>query len=70
MKRRTLLMITNVILAVLMTTQIASGLLGHSLPRTAFVLLHKRGAYLLLAVIVVHVALNWTWVRSSFLSRK
>jgi len=70
MKRQTLLKITNGVLAALMTTQAASGLLHARLSADTFELVHEHGAYLLIAAVVVHVVLNRAWIRSAFSRHK
>jgi hypothetical protein len=66
MTRNGLLKAVNAVLAVLVVTQTASALLAGTIGHEAFEVVHKGGGALLLALIVVHVALNWNWVKMSF----
>ncbi len=66
MKRNDALKIVNPILAVLVTSQILTGVLGPSLPYQAFEILHKGGGYLLAATAVLHLILNWNWVKANY----
>jgi hypothetical protein len=55
------------ILAVLLVNQILTGMFGTSLPPTAFDVLHRGGAVVLLVAAGAHVVLNWAWVRANYL---
>ena len=70
MRKNDALKIVNVILAVLISTQMLSGFLGGSLPMQAFDIVHRGGAIILLLCILVHVVLNWTWIKSSYFKTK
>jgi len=66
MNKKTALKIVNVVIAVLILNQAASvGLRGLIGPE-AFELLHEGGGALLLLGVVIHVILNWGWVRATF----
>jgi hypothetical protein len=69
MQRNTFLKILNPVFGVLMLNQIASGLLREFLPYEVFVILHKRGGLVLAVIAVLHVILNWGWVKASFFRR-
>ena len=70
MTKATALKILNPILALLFLNQAATGLLADELPREAFEILHEGGAYLLIAGVVLHVFLNWNWVKATFFPKK
>ena len=55
------------ILAILLLNQILSGMFGRSLPAGGFDLLHRKGAWILLVVAVLHVILNWAWIKANYL---
>ena len=68
--KATALKVVNVILALVFLNQAATGLLRDSLSREAFVILHQNAGIVLVACVVVHVVLNWNWVRSALLKRR
>jgi protein-S-isoprenylcysteine O-methyltransferase Ste14 len=55
------------VLAVLAVNQILTGVFGMSLPPSAFNVLHRGGGFVLLAAAVLHVLLNWGWVKANYL---
>jgi hypothetical protein len=57
------------ILAILSVNQILSGMFGMSLSHATFDILHRGGATALLVAAGLHVALNWTWIRASYLKK-
>ena len=69
MKRNTMLKIVNPVLGVLFINQILSGVFGPALFRIspkAFEILHKDGGFVFAAVAVIHLILNWNWVKANF----
>ena len=70
MRKNTVLKILNPILAILIVTQVLSGMLGFRLPVDVFEVVHKGGGAVLSAGIVLHVVLNWSWVRVNLLFGK
>ncbi len=70
MQKNAVLKILNTILAVLVVTQALSVIFGEQLSHKAFEVIHKGGGALLLIGIVLHVVLNWSWVRASLLARR
>ncbi len=68
MRKNTALKILNPILAILIVTQVLSGVLGFRLSFEVFNVVHKGGGAVLSAAIVLHVVLNWSWVRTNLLS--
>ena len=69
MKRNTMLKIVNPILGVLVINQILTGIFGMSLSREAFEILHKDGGFVLAGAAVLHLILNWNWVKANFFKR-
>ena len=69
MKRNTMLKIVNPVLGILFINQILSGVFGRSLSREAFEILHKDGGFVFAAVAVIHLILNWNWVKANFFKR-
>jgi len=68
MSKQTALKIVNPLLVVLLLNQATTGLLHEKLPRETFELLHS-GGWLLVLVSILHLALNWNWVKAAFLRR-
>ncbi len=62
MPKNTTLRILNPLLALLMLSQLLSGLWRPHLSPEAFMWLHTRGGVALLAAVMLHVAANWDWV--------
>jgi protein-S-isoprenylcysteine O-methyltransferase Ste14 len=69
MKRHSALRILNPILALLLLNQIIVGLFHLSLPHNAFEILHQGGGIILAAAALLHVILNWNWVKVNFIIR-
>ena len=66
MEKRTALKFINMIIAILILNQASSAFLRGLMGREAFELLHQGGGILLLIGIIIHVILNWGWVKSTF----
>lgn len=64
------LKVVNPVLGVLLVSQLVTGLVGDSLPHEVFEVLHEGGGIALVAMAVLHVILNWSWVRANYLRRK
>lgn len=69
MTRTTALKIVNPILGILALNQIVTGLFGEDLPPETFEILHEGGGILFAVTALIHLALNWGWVRSNFTTR-
>ena len=65
MKRNTALKILNPILGLLALNQIFTGVLGGILP-PFFMSIHKTGGITFATGAVLHVTLNWNWVKANF----
>ena len=66
MKRNAALKVLNPILGILMANQILTGLFHEALPHEAFEILHEGGGVVLAGAAILHVILNWNWVRANF----
>lgn len=66
MKRNLALKILNPILGVLVLNQILTGVFADDLPPKAFELLHANGGILVAAAALLHVTLNWSWVKMTY----
>jgi len=70
MMRNSVLKVLNPILGVLLVSQVVTGLLHGSLSHEAYEILHEGGGILFAVTAVMHVILNWNWVKANFLRRK
>ena len=70
MKKGNLLKVLNLILGILIINQALTGALRERLSNATFEYLHKGGALLLVAGIVIHLIKNWTWVKAVYFSKK
>ena len=70
MTRSTALKVLNPILGLLFISQAATGILHDLLPHEVFEISHGVGGLLLVIAAVIHVILNWSWVKATFLKRK
>lgn len=66
MSKKTVLKLINIIIAVLILNQAISAILRGLIGRDAFEVLHEGGGVLLLIGVIIHVILNWGWVRMQF----
>jgi len=69
MNRAKILEYINPIIAILIVSQLISALLSDILPQEIFEAWHKGGGLLLFIGIIVHLVLNWAWVKSTYLKR-
>ncbi len=70
MNKNLLLKIINPILLILFISQACSGLFHHSLSHKMFEIVHEGGGIILVGISLVHLILNWGWVRGNFLKIK
>ena len=66
MKRNSALKMVNPILGILFVNQIVTGLIHGRLSYETYEVLHGGGGILLALVAVLHVILNWNWIRASY----
>jgi len=66
MKKLTKLKITNVILLILFLCQATTGLAHPLIEDELFEILHPSVGILLIITGIVHIVLNWGWVKSNF----
>jgi len=70
MKRNTALKILNPVLAVLLINQVLTGLFGRELSHEAFEIFHRKAALVLAAFVVLHLILNFNWIKASYFKTK
>lgn len=69
MKKAAALKAVNALLGLAFLVQVVTALLHDQLPYEVFRGIHVVGGYLMAACVVVHVALNWGWIRANYLKR-
>ncbi|HOV33319.1 MAG TPA: DUF4405 domain-containing protein [Candidatus Hydrogenedens sp.] len=69
MKKSKMLKITNIVLLLLFVNQALSGLFNDFISRGLFELLHEFGGIVLIITVLIHLILNWGWIRSTFFKR-
>jgi len=69
MNRTNMLKYINPVIAILIVSQLISALLSDILSKEIFEAWHKGGGLLLFIGILVHLVLNWRWVKSTYLKR-
>lgn len=70
MKRNSILKVLNPILALLFLNQILTGMLNEVIPKGAYEFFHEGGGTILTFAVILHVILNWNWVKATFLKKK
>lgn len=68
MKKFTL-KVLNPIIALLILNQVFSALLHGALSQKLFGKIHETGGFLLFIGIAIHVLLNWSWVKTTYLKK-
>ena len=69
MKKNTVLKIVNPILGVLLVNQVLMGLMHDMLPHEVFEVFHEGGGIVFAIVAILHVILNWNWIKANFLRK-
>jgi|WetSurMetagenome_2_1015567.scaffolds.fasta_scaffold425135_1 hypothetical protein len=69
MNKKTVLRITNILIAVLILNQATTAALSDMIGSEAFEFIHETGGALLLAGVAIHVILNWGWVKSTLFNK-
>ncbi len=67
MKKNKALKIINPILLILLVNQAVTGLFGTQISHEMFTILHKGGGFVLVGLALVHLGLNFGWVKANFL---
>ncbi len=70
MKKNTQLKVLNVLLGLLMISQALSGFFHDRLSEENFEHIHIVGAVLIVSGVILHLVLNWGWVRLNYLKKK
>jgi len=70
MKKANALKILNPVIGLLILNQLTTGILREHLPEETFEHLHIPGAILLIIGTIVHLALNWSWIKAMYFKKK
>lgn len=68
MKRNTALKILNPVLLVFFINQVITVLFREHLSGEAFGMFHKIGGRILIGLIVLHIILNFNWIKANYFS--
>lgn len=66
MRKTGVLKIVNPVIALLLLCQVCTALLMITLGDEIFETIHKTGGILLAAGALLHLSLNWNWVKASY----
>ncbi len=66
MKKSTALKILNPILLVLLVNQALTALFHAKISHEAFEFLHEGGGVLLIVLIIIHLILNFSWIKAGY----
>jgi heme A synthase len=70
MKKNTILKIINPILFLLIISQAVTGLLHLKLSPETFETIHEGGGIVLVGLVIVHLILNFNWIRASYFHKQ
>ena len=66
MTRNSALKILNPVIGLLFLSQFLTAVFHGSIPPETYELLHEGGGLALTALIVLHLILNWGWIKASY----
>jgi hypothetical protein len=66
MKKTTALKIINPLIAILILNQISTGILHQFFNHEVFEIIHEVGGIALFIGVLIHLILNWNWVKTSY----
>jgi len=69
MMKTKVLKFINPLIGILMINQILTALFRESLPFNQFGMIHGYGGYLLSILVMVHLGLNWSWLKANYFRR-
>ena len=67
--KKFILKILNPIIALLLINQVFTALISGALSHELFEKLHQTGGLLLLLGVVIHLLLNWSWVKTTYFKK-
>ncbi len=66
MKKTIALKIINPIIAVLILNQVCTGVFSRFIHYKVFGIIHEGGGIILFLGVLIHLILNWNWVKTSY----
>lgn len=66
MKRNSVLKMVNPILGICFINQVVTGLIHGMLSHDVYEILHEGGGIVFALLALIHVILNWNWIRTSY----
>lgn len=63
------LVISIPIQAILMLSELITGLNSERIPPGTYEIVHEGGGILLVTMVVIHAIINWPWIRSHYFTR-
>ncbi|MBN2185772.1 MAG: hypothetical protein JW746_10660 [Candidatus Krumholzibacteriota bacterium] len=66
MKRTALLKVVNPVLGICLVNQLVTGFAHGKISHDTYELLHERGGILFALVALLHLILNWNWIRTNY----
>lgn len=70
MLRSSALKVLNPILAVFFLNQVITGVFHKAIPYKTYEIFHQGGGILFALAALLHVILNWNWVKANFFKKK
>lgn len=70
MKKNKMLKIINPFLALFFLSQVTTGIFHDLLTEyshEAFEIIHGFGGFILVILVIIHIILNWQWIKTNFL---
>ena len=69
-KKQAALKVVNPLLGLFMVNQVVTGTFHLYLSARAYRILHEWSGLVLLALSIMHVVLNWGWIKAHFLHKR
>lgn len=70
MRRKQILKVVNTLLAILFLDMAATGLFSDRIPYDLYQIVHAQAGKFFVLLAVAHLALNWNWVKLTYLKKK
>lgn len=70
MNRITVIRIVNLAIGVLALNQVLTGIFQDFMPRHIFVAVHTAGGLSFAAASVLHIVLNWAWIKANYFRKE
>jgi len=70
MNKQKALKIVNILLALMVIGILTSAILHDYIDKEIFEKVHPLGGFTLIILIIIHLSLNWSWVKSTYFKAK